>query len=186
MSGSLFFQALRDEIASGVWGGLQNGVGAYAKGILNCGSHMIDLLRFLIGDVTLKAVTKRRNDYLPMDPTLDLILLASDEVPLHLLGADHHHFFLFELTLTFERGQVCIEDLGRSLRLRRVIEDPEFPDRVTLPVGETASTQLGRALFGAVDNLYGHLVVGTPLVSDGQSALIAERLCHDMIAMSDI
>jgi len=179
-------QALRGEIISGAWGGVQNGVGTYAKGVLNCGSHMIDLLRFLIGDVTLMAVTKRRDDYLQTDPTLDAILQTTDGAPLHLLGADHRHFFLFELTLTFARGQVCIEDLGRSMRLRRVIDDLEFPDRVTLPVGKSVSTELGRALLGAVANLYDHLVVGTPLASDGQSAIITERLCHDMIAMSGV
>ena len=179
-------EQLRGEIQSGAWGGLQNAVGTYAKGVLNCGSHMVDMVRYLVGDIALQAVTMRRDDYSPTDPTLDAFFKTTNGAPIYFVGTDHRHFFNFELTLTFERGQVAIEDLGRSLRVRRGVKDPQFPDRVTLAVGETVATHLDKALVRAVDNLHDHLATAAPLVSDGQSAMITEQICHDMIDMSGV
>ena len=181
----MVLQALGDEIASGVWGGLQNAVGTYAKGVLNCGSHMFDLFHLLVGErLEVKSVLKRRDDYSPDDPTLDAILESEHGAPVYLVGSDHRHFFTFELELTFEKGRISIEDLGRSLRVRRVVADPDFPNRWTLPLGKYEKTEIAQAMVRAVDNVHGHVVKGIPLASDGQSALAAEQICHDLIAMA--
>ncbi len=47
---------LREELHAGTWGELRSVVGHYNKGILNNGSHMIDLLNFLVGQLELLGV----------------------------------------------------------------------------------------------------------------------------------
>ncbi len=109
---------LRRSIAEGAWGAVQSVAGHYTKGILNCGGHMIDLLRFLIGPLAAEAVFRRRHDFTPGDPTLDALLATADGAPVYLIGGDNRLFFTFEIDLMMERGRIVIEDLGAVLRRR--------------------------------------------------------------------
>lgn len=175
---------LRDDIAAGRWGALQGAAGSYNKGILNCGSHMVDLLHFLVGPLTPRAVLHVREDLGRHDPTLDARLDGPGGAPVYLIGGDHRHFFNFELELTFEKGRVTLEDLGRAVRTRTLSEDREFPQRRTLQHGAWRETGLGEAMTGAVDNLYRHVTHGAPPACDGGAALAAETVCHRLIAMA--
>ncbi|TCS62996.1 Gfo/Idh/MocA family protein [Varunaivibrio sulfuroxidans] len=175
---------LKKEIVAGRWGALQNAVGSYNKGILNCGSHMIDLLHFLIGPMTPRAVLRARAGLGPHDPTLDARLDAPGGAPVYLIGSDHRYFFTFELELTFENGRVAFEDLGRAVRVRTLSEDREFPQRRTLQRGAWRETGLGEAMARTVDNLYRHVRAAAPVACDGAAALDAETVCHRLIAMA--
>ena len=154
---------LRKDIADGKWGALQSAVGHYTKGVLNCGSHMIDLAHFLAGPLTSEAVFRRRLDFTPDDPTLDALLSTADGAPVYLIGSHSRHFFSFELDLTLEGGRVVIEDLGRTLRHRPVITHPVFPSRRGLDRREWQETGFAEAMVRIVDNLHAHLTVATPL-----------------------
>jgi predicted dehydrogenase len=175
---------LRRDIADGKWGALQSAVGHYTKGILNCGSHMIDLVHFLAGPLTPEAVFRRRLDFTPDDPTLDALLSTAEGAPMYLVGSHSRHFFSFELDLTLEGGRVVIEDLGRTLRHRRVVTHPVFPSRRSLDRGDWTETGFAEAMVRIVDNLQAHLADATPLLSDGRNALAAQELCATLIDMA--
>ncbi len=182
--GDLALNHLRRDIAGGKWGALQSAVGHYTKGILNCGSHMIDLVRFLAGPLTPEAVFRRRLDFTPDDPTLDALLATKDGAPVYLIGSHSRHFFTFELDLTLEEGRVVIEDLGRTLRHRHVVAHPVFPSRRGLDRGEWLDSGFAEAMVRMVDNLHAHLADATPLLSDGRNALAAQELCAALIDMT--
>ena len=61
---------LKEEIASGQWGRLLVANGLYTKGIFANGSHLIDLLHYLVGPLEPEAVTDALEDYLDTDPSL--------------------------------------------------------------------------------------------------------------------
>ena len=65
---------LQADILSGRRGELRSIVGIYNKGILNNGSHMLDLLHFLIGPLGVINVGKPVSDYLHNDPTIPVWL----------------------------------------------------------------------------------------------------------------
>ena len=176
---------LRTAIAGGAWGALQSAVGHYTKGVLNCGSHMVDIIHFLVGPLTPQAVFRRREDFSPGDPTVDALLSTAEGAPVYLVGSDSRAFFSFELDLTMEQGRLVIEDLGRTLRQRRVATHPVFPSRRSLDAGTWTETGFAEAMVFAIGNLRDHLIEGAPLLSDGRSALAAQEVCERLIDMSD-
>lgn len=175
---------LRDELASGQWGLLQSAVGHYAKGALNCGSHLIDLFRFLVGPLTPEAVFGSRDDFTPDDPTVDAILRTAQGAPVYLIGTDARAFFDFELELTADEGRIAIEEQGMAVRRRPAGPSRVFAGYTALDRGEWQETGLGGALSVAVANLHGAVTAGEALASDGASALAAQETCATLIAMA--
>lgn len=171
---------LRQEIADGHWGRVRSAIGIYNKGALNNGTHMVDLVQFLIGPLTLKTVTGRRIDYDPGDPTVDAVLFTPNDVLIHLVGADSRDYAVFELRILTERGSIEIEQSGFALRLRRAVESPRYAGYRELDRGVWEETGLDSALYRAVDNIHATLRNRAPLASDGASALSAQRLCDEM------
>ncbi len=176
---------LRDEIAAGEWGRVQAVTGHYAKGLLNCGSHMVDLLHFLIGPLTAKSVVGVIVDYRDDDPTVSAVLETAGGAPVFMVGCDGREFFPFEVDLVMEKGRVSLEDLGGNLRRRRVRAHRLYPGQQTLDDGVWTETHLSTALAAAVDGLYETLATGAPLASDGQSALAAEAVCGTLLGMAE-
>ena len=175
--------ALRDELASGNWGELQGVTGLYAKGLLNCGSHFFDILHFLIGPLTPRVLLHRVDDGRIEDPTLSVFLETSTGAPVTLIGTKHQNFFLFEITLLMGVGQLSIENLGQRLRLRRVHSHPHFPDRLTLDEGKWEDTEMKNSLMHTLDNIYRHLTMNEPLMSNGRSALQVEEVYAQIMAL---
>jgi predicted dehydrogenase len=174
---------LAAEIADGVWGALQSATGWYGKGILNNGSHLIDLLHFLIGQLKAHSAFCPRHDLSATDPTPNAILFTEGDAPIHLIGTDSRLFQLFELALVFEKGTVGIEDNGFIMRPRTTQPHPRFDGYTSLTRGDWQDTGLGRALPEALANIYDWLENGTPLRSTGKNALAAQVISAELTRM---
>jgi predicted dehydrogenase len=171
-------RALRDEIASGKWGHLISGSGFYTKGILNNGSHLVDLLLYLFGKVDVVATTGIRIDDDADDPTLDAVLRTANGAAIHIVGGDARAFYMFELTMVMEYGVIALEAAGSVLRTRR---------RITSPLGEAelgsssvVETEWRRQFLCALDNIHDAVTRGAPLLSDASSAVAAQTICADL------
>ena len=175
---------LRSEIEVGDWGRLQSASAHYAKGIINCGSHAIDLLHYFLGVLRPVSVSDAIYDYKPFDPTLSARLETRDGAPVRLLGCDSRMFFPFEVDLVMEKGRISLEDLGNRVRRRWVQPHPLFMSQSSLDDGVCIDTQLPMALANAVGDVYEHLTNGKPLVSDGVSALETEKVSGALLAMA--
>ena len=175
---------LRSEIAAGSWGRLQSGTVHYAKGLINCGSHAIDLLRFLVGELRPVDVSGVVHDYQLADPTVSARLETDAGAPVHLIGCDSRMHFPFEIELMFQKGKVSLEDLGTRVRRRRVRPHPLFLHQPTLDDGAWIETELPYALANGVAALCDHLTDGRPLISDGRSALATEQVCAKLMGMA--
>lgn len=174
----------RAEVAAGSWGRLQSATAHYAKGLFNCGSHAVDLLRFLIGELRPLDVSGVLHDGQAADPTVSARLETDTGAPVYLIGCDSRMHFPFEMDLVFEKGRVSLEDLGARLRRRGVRPHPLFLHQTTLDNGAWNETEFPRALHNAVAALYDHLAEGRPLASDGASALATERVCSELMLMA--
>ena len=177
-------QALRDEIAHGAWGAVQSVSALYAKGLLNCGSHAVDLLHFLLGPLKAVSVSASVADYFDDDPTVTARLETTSGAPVDLIGCDGHKFFPFEIDLVMENGRVSLEDLGARIRRRRIRPHPLFLHQPALDDGEWKTTELARALANVTGNIYDHLNDGAPLICDGDAAVAAEEVCADLRRMA--
>ncbi|MBL8833917.1 MAG: Gfo/Idh/MocA family oxidoreductase [Rhodospirillales bacterium] len=169
--------ALRAEIAEGRWGAWRGGAAFYGRGVVNNGSHAIDLLRFLTGEeFRIAATAGARADGVPDDPSIDAILEAGGGQRVHLVACDGRDYAFFEMTLAFAHGIVAIEDGGLRV-VRRAVAASEHFFGVDVPgAGYGASTGYGDAFVHALDDIAGCLEHGGEPKSSGASALASIEL----------
>ncbi|MEX2451906.1 MAG: Gfo/Idh/MocA family oxidoreductase [Rhodospirillales bacterium] len=177
-------ETLKQEIAEGRWGTLQTAECQYGKGVRHNGGHMIDTLQFLLGPLTPKNVFRVQIDSDDTDPTLDARLETATGAPVMLNGTDSRLYDVFEARLTFEHGQVALEQGMSMIRERPVGDNPRFAGHKTLEPGTVRESGQGRALYRAIDNLYKAITDGAPLASDGRTALATQDVCERLIELA--
>jgi predicted dehydrogenase len=169
---------LRKGIEEGRWGRLRCVVGYYNKGLLNNGSHMLDLLCLLLGPLRVLHVGRPVNDFSPDDPTLPVWLEATGEVPVHIVCGHAEDFALFELQFTFSDALVAMEEGGMYWRERKTVPSSEFAGYRVPGEGMRRAGGYPQAMLRSIDNIFAAVRHGQPLASDGDSALAAQRLCE--------
>jgi len=174
-------QILAAELKAGAWGAVRSATGTYNKGVLNNGSHLVDLLHMLLGPLRLRAAGAPVHDHWPDDPTVPALLASQAGVPVHLATAYASDGALFELQLVTERAVIAMEDGGLAWRVRRFSESPIFRGYRAPEPGECSAGRYLEATARAVANLHDHLEYGEPLASTGESALAAQRLCDAIL-----
>ena len=175
--------ALKKEIAAGTWGQLQGGTCHYTKGLLNNGSHMFDLLAYLLGPLHPVARLRDIDDGRDLDPTSDVIVAAPHDVHVHVQGSDGRNFTVFDVDLLFTGGRVSLTESSFTVTRRPVEASAQFPGYHTLAAGEPQDTGMGQAMMKALDNIYYFLSSDHDLASTGATALAAHRLCAVLDAM---
>jgi predicted dehydrogenase len=175
-------QSLRDEIARGEWGTIRTIVGLYGRGVMNNGSHLIDLVGFLTGEkpIGTVAINGVRPDGISGDPTVDATLRVEDGPLIHLAGGDGRDYALFETSLICSDGIVYIEDGGLSIRRRRAIVSDIVPGTRRLDDGARQATHWGEAYRYALDGLLRALATGERPASSGATALAALKVCDSL------
>lgn len=173
-------QRLAAELRAGAWGAVRSAVGTYNKGVLNNGSHLVDLLHLLLGPMTLLDAGAALADHWPDDPTVPALLQTAGGIPVHLNTAHAADCAIFELQLITATAVIAMEDGGLQWRVRRVIDSPHFRHYRVLDSGERTAGEYLQATQRAVANLHAHLTHGEPLASTGASALAAQRLCEEI------
>lgn len=175
------YRAAIEDVRSGAIGRVQHVHGIYTRGIVNNGSHMIDLLRAMLGDPV-------RADVLPGGCDLDLAdqsvaarLSFTDGVEAWLAAADGSAFNIFDLDILGTEGRIAFTDLGHLVQ-RFTIDDTlnEHGFKQLSPLPDPQPTHLADAVRYALGDLIDSIEAGRePLctLADGYAALeIALRL----------
>jgi predicted dehydrogenase len=170
---------LRVELQSGQWGRIRSAHGTYGKGVLNNGSHLVDLLQFLVGPLTLVGAGAPLWDFWDTDPTVPA-LLAAGEVPVQLSVSNAGDYSLFEAHLVTERAVISMEDGGLTWRIRRPVPSPHFSGYTALDRGVDVPGQYWLAMRSAAANIRECLRSGASLNSTGRTAADAQRLCEQI------
>lgn len=172
---------LRADLLSGKWGRLRSVTALYGKGILNNGSHLIDLLNFLIGPLEILQVGRPIFDHFPDDPSVPAYLEgAQGQIPVQLSCAHATDYSAFEVQFVFSQGVLTMEDGGMLWRERRVTESKVFKGYNVLEAGSQRIGEYPRATLGAVNNIFQAIRHGQALASTGVSALEAQRICEQI------
>tara|TARA_R110001606_G_scaffold389553_1_gene555772 strand:- start:26677 stop:27678 length:1002 start_codon:yes stop_codon:yes gene_type:complete len=171
---------LHNDIVSGKWGEIRSVVAHYNKGILNNGGHVLDLLHYLLGALSLKSVGKPIWDFWEKDPTISAVLHSQTGVPIYLNTADARDYALFEIQLVTEHGVIAIESGGLVWRIRRAIDSPTFKGYRALDSGEIIEGEYCFAMTNAIKNLYDAICGDVPLASTGNSAIVTQQLCEEI------
>jgi predicted dehydrogenase len=172
---------LRAEIQGGACGEFLAGVGYYGKGARHSGSHMIDILRFFLGEVQAARVTHVVDDGVRDDPSAGAVLSLAGGGTVLLQPVDCRQFTMFELDLLFARRRIRLTDLGARIEESEVIDDDVFKGYRVIRRSRESEAALGDALYFAVENIAAYLTHGVPLAAtlhDGHRAVAIADLLH--------
>ena len=177
--------SLKKEIKTNKRGSLRSVIGIYNKGILNNGSHLIDLLDFLIGEMVIKHIGQPDYDFFLNDPSVCVTLEAQSSVPIVLVpGAKAADYSIFELQIIFENSMLMMLDGGLRWVERRTGDSDVFGGYQVLDAGIESQGGYLTAMSHAVDNIWRALTIGDSLNSSGDTALIAQTLCEKILTAS--
>jgi predicted dehydrogenase len=172
---------LKDDLHASRRGKLRAVAGWYNKGLLNNGSHMLDLLLLLLGPLRVLKAGAKIDDFSAEDPTVPAWLETGEGVPVQLAGGCANDFAIFELELLFSNAMLAMEDGGMAWRERAAMDSTLFAGYRGLDAGTRRAGGYAQAMRLAMDNVAEAIGRGAPLASSGETALAAQRLCEEVM-----
>ncbi len=134
------------------YGKVLSASGTYTKGIFHNGSHMIDLARYLFGEMTSAHGAFSVADFPEGEASIGGVL-AFDRCPqFHLIAADARDYAIFELDILTEKRRLRFIDEGQMLVAQDVVADPLYAGFRILGEEVRTPTGLSRALEGLMDH----------------------------------
>jgi predicted dehydrogenase len=150
-------------IMQGSYGTFLTGTGYYGKGLLHNGSHMLDLLRFLLGEIDDVTKLGETADCYRDDPSVSALITMSGGGVFHFRHVDCRKFEVFELDLIFERKRIRIHELGTVIEEYSVEDNGAYQGYRTLNKQSEYATDQRRAMYHAVANIRNNLERDEPL-----------------------
>ena len=175
---------LRDQLKVGHWGPIRTVMGQYNKGVLNNGTHMIDLLQDFMGPLSVIDCGEPCFDYSSSDPSVPAVLMSGDGTHVTLSCGHASDYSLFELQLVTERGVIAMEDGGLNWRTRLSAPSSLFSGYRILAESQFTTGHYLQTMTSAVENIYRAVTGGEALASTGESALNAQLICQQMLDRS--
>jgi len=121
---------VKECIARGSLGAIQAVSGYYTKGTIHNGTHLFDLLRYLIGEVARVRGTDSLHEP-GEDPTLDAYVEFGDGVTGFFHGCDARAFSIFELDIVGKKGRIRIAESGHRIEFYTIGESPYYSGYLT-------------------------------------------------------
>jgi predicted dehydrogenase len=173
---------LKCEIEIGKYGVLRSVSGYYNKGLLNNGSHFLDILRFLLGELSVDYVGRPIVDFKESDPTVPLVLLTSEGIQISLSTGNANDFSLAELTFVFSKAQVTMMDGGLNWSYRHVEKSDLYSGYQVLQAPRFETGMLLHSLENAVTNIDDVLAGRRIPLCKGEDGLKVLELCGEILS----
>lgn len=122
---------LRDELRDGLVGRIQQVSSYYVYGLVTTGTHLVDAIRFLLGDLEgeiawVAAFPNERPHFAPPDdPCADGFLGFESGVKASVQSLDMKRYDHFQIDVYGETGLVSLRSIGREAAIARVVDSPE-------------------------------------------------------------
>lgn len=133
-----FFKKLKKEIKKILYGNLLTINVYYAKGLINNGSHLIDLINYFFGpsyDLNSIKIISHKNDYSLNDMSVSFSVnytYNKKPSPVIFNCLNEKMFSLIELDLIFEKQRFRIFDSGGSIQTYKITKNKVFKNYKTL------------------------------------------------------
>jgi predicted dehydrogenase len=174
--------ALRRAMQRGRFGSFYKGVAWYSKGLLHNGSHLIDLLRFLLGEAGAFAVTRQGRVRREGDAEPD-VWIDFDGCRVHFLAAREERFSVAEFELLGTAGRIRYCRGGELIQTWRTEPDPAFAGHRALQrLPQSVRNDFNRYQWHVAAHLHSHLTRGVPLHSDGTTATTTLNLVERILS----
>lgn len=165
----------------------QAAFGLYGNGLLNNGTHMVDLVRFLMGDVEgwwpFEGGRSHAAGPITGDLNVGCQLRLPDSVIVTLQDIGFEHYRENSLDIWGERGRLAIMHEGLYItayprRPHRALQDAQ---EIACDDPTVIASGAGRALYRLYDDLASAIWRSTPLLSPAASALRSEAIVHSIL-----
>lgn len=171
-------QEIKKEIESKKYGKVLCASGIYTKGIIHNGSHLIDLCRYLFGEIKKSNIYYTISDYSQKDRNVSGFLQFEKCRQFHLMVGDERKFSIFELDIISEKKRWHFFDEGYNIAIEKIIPDPLFAGYRCLSKSITKKTSLDKAMFSLINNAVECLEYKKPLLCDAENALKTQKVCE--------
>jgi len=151
------FIKLAEEIKSNIYGSFSGGYGVYGKGFLHNGSHLVDLLRLLIGEIKEVHPVRKICDFSKTDPSYSGIISFRNKANFFFQAVDQRKYTIFELDLLFAKSRIRIINSGFNIEKYEIKNSELFSNYKNLTKTSSIKTSFDRAMLFGVDNFYNSL-----------------------------
>ena len=154
------------------------GRGIYSKGLLHNGSHLIDLARYLFGEVASATPLYESIDDDTHKPTVAGFLTFTNCPQFHLAVANEKRYGVFELDILAENARIRLTEHGFACSIQRAQEDKRYPGFPVLGKAIIKKTGLPQAMYRLIDNSVAHLEKKSTLLCSGREVLRTQEICE--------
>ncbi|WP_421722735.1 Gfo/Idh/MocA family protein [Bacterioplanoides sp.] len=176
-----------DEFHAGGYGELQSISGFYNRGILNNGSHMLEILLRLCGPLTISASVLKSASEVHGDTDLHAMLATESGTPISLHCVDATHFSLFELQVITTTGEYCMRDGGLSWHKRVKQDNPVYTNYSKLGEVSVSDGEYLPVMEHAIDDVI-KLAQSSdtrPNYDSARRAIAAQALCEELVRRAE-
>lgn len=174
-------QHLKSEFEKGIYGNVLNITGIYTKGILHNGSHLVDILRFLFGNIEKAVPLSARSDWYEDDPSVDAFLKFSNGTQAHVVTGDARNYSIFEIDILCEKARFHFTRSGLEMVEYGARVNSIYPEHLEMYEKQCIQTGLDRSLSYAVSNIIDAIEGNGNVICSGHDALDSQRTCLELM-----
>ncbi len=167
---------VRERIQSGAVGTIRTVTAWYAGPLDAVGSHMIDLLRFILGDISLQKVTALGREH------YTAVFISDKGILVEMNSTGPREDFIFEVDILGSGGRIRILDNCTHAEFYRFQESQQYTGYRELflePARSYVTNDRFLPLFLEIADRLDNGVQG-PLLSDGLNALETQRILSEI------
>lgn len=174
----IFEQQIRDYIITGGLGDIQSVSAYYTAGILNTGTHLLDLLRFFFGEARWVWANPEIKEISP-DPTIDGYVMYKSGFGCFLHGLNVKNYLMFEVDIYGSKGRLRIQNSGANMKAWRTVESKQFSGyRQLMEIKPLFKNGLRDVLKNAVEDIVKCVKErGVPMSSGSDGLRALELIC---------
>jgi predicted dehydrogenase len=160
------------------------GVAWYSKGLLNNGSHFMNLLQFWLGNITDFKVISQGRLWNDIDPEPDM-QVSFDLGTVIFLAAREENYSHYNIELIAGNGRLRYEQGGSQIFWQEVINDSTHEGyRILNPVSEMINSNLNKIQWYTADQLSASLMGEDARICSGKDALETQEMIGRILANS--
>ncbi|APB34507.1 Oxidoreductase-like [Gloeomargarita lithophora Alchichica-D10] len=158
------------------------GVSWYSKGLLNNGSHFLNLLQYWLGKTTDFKVIDRGRLWDDTDPEPD-VQVNFELGTVVFLATREENYSYCNIELISGNGRLRYEQGGSQIFWDEVITDSTYEGyRILNPVSEIIYSDLSRIQWCVADQLSASLMGQEAQICSGASALVTQKVINEIVA----
>lgn len=170
---------IREQFRKGIYGKAINASMLYSHGVLNNGSHVLDMARWFFGEAKSMTPLSSHDDGLKQDPSVDAHFVFEKCPSFFLMSGDDRKYSLVEFDLVCEKARIRFSDFGAppiAIQLPR--PDPLYKGYRTLSWAKNIkSAGHTRNMYHLIENAVYFLNKQGPLRCTMEDALRSQELC---------